>query len=259
MYPEEIQERQYSIPYHYLPWEQDGVWRVGCFLWWGFEYLAVLNTVLELVGKILQHDQSQAKVLDFGCGDGRLIVELLARYPSLAIVAGVDISEKALTFARAMTWRDQRVEFFLNVTTAVKKMGQFDIAVAMEVLEHIPPADLPDIVAHLHSALTEDGWLIVSVPTTNIPLNRKHYQHFTLKTLTQILDSYFSLQEVHYVHRIGILAKLIRQAVINRFFISNGKMWLRLCTWAYNQYVRVADERTGAHLVCCFRKIVYMS
>lgn len=255
MGPQEIQNSQYSIPYHYLPWEQNGIWQVGRFLWWGFEYLAVLSTVLELVGKSIQHDGRQVKVLDFGCGDGRLIVELLARYPSLAIVVGVDISERALAFARAATWGDQRVDFFSDVATAIQRIGHFDVAIAMEVLEHIPPEDLHGIVAQLYNTLTEGGWLIVSAPTTNIPLNRKHYQHFTLQTLTQFLSNHFSLQDVHYVHRVGVFAECIRRAVVNRFFVANSKTWLRVCTWLYNRFVRMADERTGAHMICRFRKV----
>lgn len=255
MLPREIQESQYSIPYHYLPWERDGIWRVGRFLWWGFEYLAVLDTVLRLVGKSLPHCESQAKVLDFGCGDGRLIVELLAHYPGLQVIVGVDISEKALAFAKAITLGIPQVYFFSDIATAVEKVGRFDVAVAMEVLEHIPPKDLPSIVAGLYNSLLEDGWLIVSVPTTNIPLNRKHYQHFTLQTLTQIVRDQFLLQEVHYVHRVGALGGLIRRAVVNRFFVANNEKWLKFCTRLYNSFVRVADERTGAHMVCRFRKV----
>jgi 2-polyprenyl-3-methyl-5-hydroxy-6-metoxy-1,4-benzoquinol methylase len=200
MGPQEIQESQYGIPYHYLPWEWGGIWHVGRFLGWGFEYLALLNTVLELVEKSLQYGQRQMKVLDFGCGDGRLIAELVRKNPCLGIVAGVDISERALTFAKAATWGNPRVYFFSDIATAFQKIGQFDIVVAMEVLEHIPPENLSDIVAQLHNALIENGWLIVSVPTDNIPLNRKHYQHFTLQTLIQVFIDYFSLQDVHYIH-----------------------------------------------------------
>lgn len=251
MLPQEIQEKQYSIPYHYLPWERDGVWRVGRFIEWGFEYLAVLNTVLDLVGKSLP--KGQGRLLDFGCGDGRLISELLMRYPRLT-VAGVDISEKALAFARAVTWGNPQVYFFSDLHAAVENLGQFDVIVAMEVLEHIPPEDLPSVITALDKALVKNGHLIVSVPTTNIPLNRKHYQHFTMDTIKQILGNTFILSEVYYIHRVGALANLIRRAVVNRFFVANGEVWLRFFTWLYNRYVRVADERTGAHMVVRFRK-----
>lgn len=254
MRPQEIQECQYSLPYHYFPWEQDGIWRVGRFLWWGFEYLAVLDTVLRLAGKYVVSRNGPVKVLDFGCGDGRVIVELLARYPCLSVVAGVDISERALTFARAATWGDPRACFFTDIAMAVEKVGRFDLALAIEVLEHIPPEDVPSIVSQLHNALTEGGLLIVSVPTINIPLNRKHYQHFTLEDLTRILSDCFALQDVQYIHRVGMCAEWIRRAVVNRFFVSNNETWLRLCTWLYNRFVRMADERTGAHMICRFRK-----
>ena len=228
---------------------------MGRFLEWGFEYLGVLDTVLKLVTKSILGREGQAKVLDFGCGDGRLIVELLARSIfSLQWVVGVDISERALAFAKAATWGNPKVYFFSDVATAIQKVGKFDVVVAMEVLEHIPLEDLAGIVTQLRGALREDGWLIVSVPTTNIPLNRKHYQHFTLSTLTQIVGDAFLLQETHYVHRVGFFGELIRRAVVNRFFVCNNEMWLKFCTWLYNRFVRVANDRTGAHMVCWFRK-----
>ncbi len=255
MEPQDIQERQYSFPYHYLPWEQNGVWRVGRFLWWGFEYLAVLNTVLRMVEKSIQ-TEGNSTVLDFGCGDGRLIVELLSRFnSSLRCVAGVDISEKALTFARAATLGHPHVRFFSNVPQAAQEIGPFDIAVAMEVLEHISPDDLPKVVEDIHASLAEGGWFVVSVPTTNIPLNLKHYQHFTLVTLTKIFGNKFVLDEYCFVHRVSTLATMIRRAVVNRFFTCNSTAWLRLCTVLYKRFVFQADERTGAHMVCRFRKV----
>ncbi len=254
MEPESIQESQYSVPYHYLPWEEDDIWRVGRFLWWGFEYLALLNTVIEMIAECLPAGR-QVTVLDFGCGDGRLIVELLKRHgPAIRAIVGVDISERALTFAKAMTIDYPQVHLTRDVFHALREAGPFDIAVAMEVLEHVRPPELSEVVANIHASLAKEGALVVSVPTTNVPLNRKHYQHFTLNSLQQVLAGRFRLEECRFVHRVGPMEALIRRAVVNRFFVVNHKVWLKLWTALYKRFVLKADERTGAHMVCRFRK-----
>lgn len=125
----------------------------------------------------------------------------------------------------------------------------------MEVIEHIDPNDLPAVIDDIYAVMKPGGTFIVSVPTVNRPLNRKHYQHFSLKTLQTVLGDRFHMDEARWIHRIGFLAELIRRAVVNRFFVANHPAWLRLCTWLYKRFVKDADEMTGAHLVCRFRKV----
>ena len=66
----EVHEHRYSHPCHYLPHESRGVWRVSRSLLWGYEYLAISNTILALVP-----GRNPSSTLDFGCGDRRLLYE----------------------------------------------------------------------------------------------------------------------------------------------------------------------------------------
>lgn len=254
MHPSEIQESQYHMPYHYLPWSEKGVWGVSRSLWWGYEYLALLHTVMDLIERRVVSKWSSFQLLDFGCGDGRLIVELLNRYPSAGTIIGVDISERALAYARAATWGEYRVRFFTTVKDVIDAGLLVHVVTAVEVLEHISPQELSSTIEDIHKVLIDGGRFIVSVPTTNIPLNRKHYQHFTLSSLRQLIGSLFEIEEIRYVHRVGAVANIVRKAIINRFFIANNPFWLKICTLLYKKFVMQADENTGAHLVCSLRK-----
>jgi len=255
MQPSEIQELQYNFPYHHLPLDQGGIWTVHRALGWGFEYLPVLDTVLTFVGKAIPNPSGEEKILDFGCGDGRLIVEIFAKYKPLKCIVGVDISGQALAYAQAFTYGIRNVKFFRNIKEVVATGDQFDVVVAMEVIEHIDPNDLPVVIDSIYTVMKPGGTFIVSVPTVNQPLNRKHYQHFSLKALQTVFGDRFHMDEARCIHKTGFLADLIRRAVVNRFFILNYPPWVRLCTWFYKRFVKEADEMTSANIICRFRKV----
>jgi len=243
-----IQESLYEFPYHYLPREvKPGVWHVGSYLHWGYEYLALIEIVSQLVLKHSPH-----RILDFGCGDGRLIRELLKRYTDLQII-GLDISERAIAFANAFYLGDKRVKLCRNISEIDPKWLPVDVVVAVEVLEHIPPHLLTETIDAIASVLRPDGAFIVSVPTINVKTNPKHYQHFSLHSLLAYMDGKFELIEHHYIHRVGLFDRLIRRAVCNRLFVANNHLWLRFTTWLYKKLVMYATPQTGAHLVTVFR------
>jgi len=125
------QEDLYSHPYHYLPHAHGNAWKVSRSLFWGYEYLGILNTVLTLV-----RGKDPCSVLDFGCGDGRLLYELSQNFTGRLV--GVDRSHRALTLARGMNMGpqgDTRIEF-CNSLDQIE--GVFDVVTTVETLEHIP-------------------------------------------------------------------------------------------------------------------------
>lgn len=251
---ERIQESLYSFPYHHLPNQDGGVWQVGRFLGSGYQYLAVMHSVLALVEHARSDARHPERILDFGCGDGRVIMELLCRYRDLETLIGIDVSEKALAFARAWTWGEGCVKFFSNLGELPQDCLPFDTVIAMEVFEHVQPDDLSVLLHSLHDVLHPGGILVVSVPTTNLPVNPKHYQHFTVDSLLAVTGKFFQLEEVRYVHRLGLVAAIIKRAAINRLFVTNNRVWLKIATALYNRLVRDATPETGAHLACRFRR-----
>jgi 2-polyprenyl-3-methyl-5-hydroxy-6-metoxy-1,4-benzoquinol methylase len=247
MSKELLQEEQYLFPYHHLPQaSESGVWEVARTLWWGYEYLAVLEVVL---GELLHHRPK--RVLDFGCGDGRLIYELKRK--GIPEIVGVDLSERALCFARGFL-PDSSVLLYkdLNQISGIS----FDAVVAVEVLEHLSDHALVGVLSGLHSILADDGIFIVTVPTTNVPLIPKHYRHYTVDLLRKQTSGLFLILQTKFVHHLGMASSLIRHMIINRFFVLTSKPCLRLAAMLYRKFSMYAEPSSGAHLIAIMKKSV---
>jgi 2-polyprenyl-3-methyl-5-hydroxy-6-metoxy-1,4-benzoquinol methylase len=243
----ERQTAQYAFPYHWLPRAEDGVWYVWRHLNWGFEYLARVTAVTELVQRT-----GARRVLDLGCGDGRLAYELLAA--GIDEVVGVDLADQAIAFAQAFNHPFlDRARFYCGPLQTLDE-GAFDAATAMEVLEHVPDVELPAVVEALWARLRDDTPLVLTVPTTNVALTKKHERHYTLERLRSHLAPYFRVEEVRYLHRIGRNARLVQRALINRLFILRHPRLVRYATHVYERRVRDADAVTGANLLALCRR-----
>lgn len=90
----QIQDSMYEFPYHYIPHFTNNLTpSLLRKLNWGLDYLCYQTHIHEKV--IAMKPQS---VLEVGCGDGRFIGSLPSSFP---VRVGVDLSHKALLFAKA--------------------------------------------------------------------------------------------------------------------------------------------------------------
>jgi 2-polyprenyl-6-hydroxyphenyl methylase/3-demethylubiquinone-9 3-methyltransferase len=102
---------------------------------------------------------SGKRALDVGCGAG-LLAEPLARLG--ADVTGVDAAEASLAVARAHAeGAGLTIDYRHGELTALE-LGQFDLVIAMEVLEHV--ADKTAFLAELARHLAPGGLLVLSTP-----------------------------------------------------------------------------------------------
>ena len=111
--------------------------------------------LVKLVGQYLPHN---ARVLDFGCGDGELLSVLQENF-ILTRALGLDISDKAVAFARQHGVEAE--QFILHDQHDLVQFGEFDVAIATEVLEHIIQAEL--VLVALANIAEQ---IIISIPNT---------------------------------------------------------------------------------------------
>lgn len=100
------------------------------------------------------------KFLDFGCGKGLLLEEILKINPSLE-ATGADVSKTALEFAKKAFPKAN----FIKIEEGEKlpfKNNSFDFILAADVLEHVYDTDL--IFSELSRILKPSGKIFISVP-----------------------------------------------------------------------------------------------
>jgi 3' terminal RNA ribose 2'-O-methyltransferase Hen1 len=117
------------------------------------------------------------RVLDLGCGSGKLITALM-KEPTFEAIAGVDISHRALEIAASRLRLDrlaprqrERVRLFQSALTyRDRRLSGFDAAAVVEVIEHL---DTPRLESFEHVVFEHARPSTVIVTTPNREYNVK--------------------------------------------------------------------------------------
>ncbi len=235
----QIQESQYHFPYHHLAHEENGAIYIFRHLFWGIEHLSYINFVIEETLKIPFEN-----LLDVGCGEGRIISDLVKRKPN-ADYHGIDVSDRAIKFAQAFNTKG---EFYTHDITKENLNKEFDVIVSCEVIEHIEPAKVPDYIKNIAVSLKSGGHLIITTPTTNVPVNTKHYQHFTLEMFETLLKDSFTISDVVYLNRQSLFSRILSRTIGNRFYLSNSNVLNKLVFNLYKKFFFMCKKDTGSRI-----------
>ena len=230
---QKIQEDEYSFPYHYVSRFRNGF--TQCFNdIWGIYYVSTIEYIINRL-KIERFDS----LLDIGCGDGRLVKEILEEYPGKDIV-GVDYSQRAITLAKTMN--PAGVYYVADITqTYLGK--EFNAGILIEVFEHIPRELGDAFVRGIAKHIKKQGFLYITVPHTNKPVEYKHHRHFTVASIIQCFSTYFEVNDVIPFEKDSLFTVFIDRILTNRFFILNSG---KLRKWIYKFYKEnlfFSDER----------------
>jgi 2-polyprenyl-3-methyl-5-hydroxy-6-metoxy-1,4-benzoquinol methylase len=178
----ELQQQAYRYPYHYLPEAEAGRFSQHQHWSWGYRYLGRIQLALELLGAA-----PFQSLLDVGCGDGRFLREVQARFGGKRLL-GIDRSERAVRWAQAL---NPAVHYRVLDITRGAPEERFDAVTLLEVIEHIPPVELREFLKAVSGTLCPGGRLILTTPHSNTPVDPKHYQHFNVSRLRELLQEDF--------------------------------------------------------------------
>jgi 2-polyprenyl-3-methyl-5-hydroxy-6-metoxy-1,4-benzoquinol methylase len=194
---------RYQIPEHFV-WDAYSLAKI--------DYEACVEIALRLL------PEPPGKVLDVGCGDG-WIARKIAN--TGFTVTGIDYSDRAIGFAKLLV---PDVQFYKDDIRLLHERSHwqenFDIAVCIEVLEHVPPEHERVVLKGIQKCLKPDGIFVLSVPSILTPLNRWHYKHYRQQELVELLtDTDFEIQQIAKQPEQGWLAsKKLWRVIQNRFY-----------------------------------------
>lgn len=128
-------------------------------------------------------------ILDVGCGQGQL-VRLLAQR-GYRDVRGIDLSQEQIDLAQDLgTKRVERADLF---AFAVEHSGEFDVIIAVDLVEHFDRSDVPRLFATLGQLLKDGGVLIIRTPNGSSPYGGRilygdmtHGVAYTARSLSQV-------------------------------------------------------------------------
>jgi|ETNmetMinimDraft_26_1059896.scaffolds.fasta_scaffold47787_1 methionine biosynthesis protein MetW len=137
------------------------------------------SSSLEKITRLFDFDCKKLKIIDLGCGDGRLSGELVKKGHD---VYGIDAAEDAIHEAIKLGIKavvgdlEKELPFSEN---------EFDVVIFVDVYEHL--YDQETILKNIHRILKPDGKLIIA-----------YQNHFDLRNRFEIL---FGKGIVHWAHR----------------------------------------------------------
>lgn len=185
--------------------------------WW---YEGRRRIILDFLGKAVA-DRNDIKILDAGCGTGRILQSL----KDYGFSVGIDISRDALQFCKI---RDLKNILQASVMNLPFRDGTFDLIISLDVLYHSWVKDDCSTMKEFGRILKEDGMVLITLPAYNFlksPHDKAaHTKHrYTKGELKKKMGEVgFTIKKATYF--ITILFPLICVVRLwEKIFISNKK------------------------------------
>jgi SAM-dependent methyltransferase len=110
--------------------------------------------------RVIEEMEGHQRHLDVGCGPGTLIGLLDHRF----ISTGIDISTAEIDYARREYQSESKRFFALPLRALPDECRHYDVATIVEVIEHLGPAELDDVLRTTIERLRVGGKLVVTTP-----------------------------------------------------------------------------------------------
>ncbi|MBD3212099.1 MAG: methyltransferase domain-containing protein [Candidatus Lokiarchaeota archaeon] len=247
---EKIQSEQYKFPYHYLlDIKLEKIDLVKRYTY-GFEQYALLIHILKIL-----IDIKPKSIIDVGCGDGKLIYEILRNKflkKNTDKVVGIDYNKKAILFAKAFNLYNKAI--FIEGDAFDIKNGKFDVAILMEVLEHISPDKIKKFIKGIYKNLKDISYLIISTPSTNLALQKKHYMHYNYNLMVKTLNGLFSIQKTYFIGSTKKTYKIFKYIYLLTNYFKRLDLTKYLFSYFNKKYLNTSEDYC-IHLIFLCKKI----
>jgi len=204
---DKAQAIQYEFPYHYIPNLKDFP-MLSKYWSWSVSYLAAVKIFDEWLFSNFDPRNENQRHMDFGCGDGGFLhqVSLLDKHKNI-IFYGLDYDEHAINWANMFS----RSNRFTSGDIKALPASFYDSGSLVEVYEHIPPSECPEFLESLASSLKKNAPLFITVPSTQKPIEHKHYRHFDFELLKKEFEGLFLIEKVFGFEKKSFLSRLINR------------------------------------------------
>jgi 2-polyprenyl-3-methyl-5-hydroxy-6-metoxy-1,4-benzoquinol methylase len=125
-------------------------------------------------------DISFKSILDVGCGEGSLLVDILS-YRGEVEVSGIDISERALTISRERVKKGRFYRIDIQKETLDER---FDLVICSEVLEHLRN----DRMALVNLKKMTKRYLLITIPIGKMRQHERRVGHLRNYILSEFID-----------------------------------------------------------------------
>ena len=243
------QEEEYQFPYHYLLDYDDSAIDIVKRYNYGF----VHYTITWLIKRILSQIKPKS-LLDVGCGDGKLIYEILNNnnlQVSIKDVIGIDTDNRAIEFAKIFNSTNNAQ--FISGDIHQYTHEPFDLIILTEVIEHMDDQNAAEFLKKIHSLIASDKHFIITVPSLNIPLQSKHYKHYDKSSLEALLKDLFIIEKLFYIDSTKLYLKAIKQIymLLDDFKLQRLK---KIVFSYYKKKFMLTSEKTCQHIMVLCRK-----
>jgi len=195
-------------------------------------YNIVLNQIDDYEGK---------RILDVGCGDGALTY-LISK--NGGFVTGVDLSEKAINFAKEKTKQCDNLKFMTaSVYDLPFESKSFDYVISSDVIEHLRVPE--KMLAEIKRVYNGKGKVIITTPLrfTEEPLDKMHVQEFFESDFRRLLsDCFCSKIQIIKSH------PLVFMELQNRHFLVKYLFNLLNLVFGFNPFEKTEGWRYYAML-----------
>lgn len=239
-----IQEGQYREAYH---------WRDTKTVE-GDRYSRLSRLLADSVSQLADVKASRrVSICDFGCGDGNGSYQLwriLAQRQFGVTLVGADISEQAIAWASQQTRpvRDRGIDFLVgDINKALQALpddGSPRVIVMREVIEHLPEDVLDRILSTVRQKEPSIP-LLITTPSTNSPVTRKHFRHYSPTYLASTLER--NGFQILTMNGFGLRPRPLYKPLsrIKRLLNKLPLVW-----WVMSPFWRAWPPRVAITLVC---------